>query len=145
VELYDLLGRDQGWIGHYPPLADAVLASPETVEDRSYIALPDCGIEFSLNEAGTIEQILIHAEGHDGFEACPLPLPHGLGFALSRDAVRALLGTPERSGEGGVLPVLGAQAPWDRFRCDRHLVRVGYDNEARTIRTIAFMPIAAAP
>jgi hypothetical protein len=142
MQVEDLIGQRTSAIAGFPPLAGVPTPEPEVIEDRAYLVYPAHGIEVALDEAGLIEQVMLHAEGHESHRGYRGPLPEGLSFMMSREEARHRLGTPERSGEAAVLPVLGASPPWDRFLRAGHLAHVRYaDETARAIALTTLMPI----
>jgi hypothetical protein len=101
-------------------------AEPETIEDRTYLSWPDHGLDIQLDKAGRIEILFLHAAGHEEYCRFPHPLPCGLRFELSRDEVRGIMGTPDKSGEPAIISVLGSYPAWDVFTARGTRVHVSY-------------------
>lgn len=125
VDFFGLLGTPITDVGAHPSLFGR-LSSPELIEDRTHVTAPDMGIGFVDHGDGVVSTIHLHCDSGGGMDAFSGELPLGLSSTMTRSELRALLGTPEASGDSITLPGLGAKPPWDRFFAPRGVIHVSY-------------------
>lgn len=104
-----------------------VIPEPELIGDESYIQLPNEGLSFVLPDGVRIVSIHFYAEGRDGYAGYKGGVLGGVSFAMSRTAVRELLGLPESFKDAYTVPILGKMPAWDLFSKDGYSIHVEYD------------------
>ncbi len=92
----DLLGLNYEQLGASEALRGAEIPERERIEDQSYVSIFPKGISFVLPNHMSVGAIQFHAAGHEGFLGYDQSLPFDLDFHMSREAVRQLLGNPNR-------------------------------------------------
>jgi len=121
------------------------LSSPELIEDRTHVTAPDLGIGFVDHGADVVSTIHLHCASGGGMDEFSGELPMGLSSTMTRSEVRALLGTPEASGDSVTLPGLGAKPPWDRFFVPRGVIHVSYRDDRPGLSLVTMMLPEAVP
>ena len=116
---------------------DSTMLSPEEIGDRRYVSALRQGVSLVLGECEEVVAVQLHAEGHEGFTQFQSELPRDLQFAMSRDEVRDLLGSPGRSGDKQVLPVLGVVPAWDSYVVEDCQLHIEYDHDEHSIRLVS--------
>ena len=115
------------------------------VDDESYPAgvgyvFSECGLQFNCDaDTENIHSLYFEKEEHDGFVLSEVP------FYMSREAVRARFGQPERSGDALSHPILGELGPWDRFKLNGFLLRIQYHCDLQRIEMVTLMRPDVAP
>jgi hypothetical protein len=100
------------------------------------------GMDVTCDRRGErVNTIFIYANGDrrfaDGVEDFP--------FDLSRGEVLSRLGSPEKSGERHVDPILGEYGPWDRFVRSGYVIHVQYHFSDDQVCMITLMRDDVAP
>ena len=126
-------------LGKTATKAASLLGQPCTVEppvvdpgEGRYIELPLSGMSLVVDEADRISHVQLHGPGRsEGYEAYRGTFWPGLDFQSGRNAVRAALGTPATSDDGG--PGLGLFGgylmPWDAFYTGEYRYHFEYSQE----------------
>ena len=115
------------------PLPD----DPSDPARRRYASIWSEGISLVI-ENEVVVAVQLFGEEREGFSPWRSTLEDGLKFTMDRPQVQAVLGSPERSWDPFILPILGAQPPADAFTLADHRVLVTYANDqAEGIRLIS--------
>lgn len=93
--------------------------------------------EARLGDDRSIQTIFLHPQ-----HGATLPFP--LHTSQFRSDVRAALGEPTRSGEGGMIPVLGTSRRWDRYDSEAASIHIEYLDDG-SISMLTLMTPTAVP
>lgn len=115
---------------------------PTIFEDRRYIANNAKGIELVLSDLDLV--VSIHLFGNNRISESEFYgiLPLNMNFSFSKDIVRSILGTPQRSGGGysqilyGVLPV------WDKYIMNKFSIHLEYSSDESSISMITIASLS---
>lgn len=101
-------------------------AIPPKRDGRSYLELPVAGMSFVLSDDDRVTTVHLYSERLDDYAQYVGPMPFGLGFTMGRDAVRLLLGMPERTMDATEDPLLGKMMARDIYTRGKYSVCVEY-------------------
>lgn len=101
-------------------------AIPPKQDGRSYLEMPATGVSFVLSDDDHVTTVHLYSENRHEYSQYISSMPFGLSFAMSRDAVRSLLGKPERAMDAADHPLLGKMMARDIFTHDEYSVSVEY-------------------
>jgi hypothetical protein len=97
------------------------------------------GIDVYTDEAGIIVSLLFFGNKLDERERYQGPLPHGLGFADSKQEVIARFGEPSRVGKEK-----STGAPWVRYDFPDYSLHLRFSSDGNAIEQIGLMSAALA-
>jgi hypothetical protein len=72
-------------------------------KENFYYLYEDKGISLRFDDMGNLSAIFLYSEGADGYRQYQGKLPKGLAFQDIRKDIEEKLGSPEKSGGGGVI------------------------------------------
>lgn len=136
AEFQDILGERYDAAVTRTMLSELPAEEPEQIGDRYYLSFNKKGLSLVLLLDMTVEAVQFHAEGHEEFSAYRGPLPFGIHFSTDRAEARARLGTPNRSAEARLVPVLGLQQPWDIFDFTAFVLHLLYASQVDGIQMV---------
>lgn len=110
---------------------------PPKRDGRSYLELPATGISFVLSDDDQVTTIHLYAGGLDGYAQYGGSVPFGLSFAMARDAVRLLLGKPERVVDPMTDPLLGKMMARDIYALGEYSVSIEYVPSMKEISLVS--------
>ncbi len=114
-------------------------AIPPKQDGRSYLELPTVGLSFVLSDDDQVMAVHMYSEGHHGYSQYSGLMPFGLGFTMGRDAVRTLLGMPEKTMVATEDPLLGKTMDRDIYTRGQYSVCVEY---VPTMTGLSFVTIS---
>jgi hypothetical protein len=133
-----LLGIRYADLSTVSVFAGTPVPTREVVVDQSYVSFPKLGISLVLSNNETVSAVQLHTDRHEGFIGFAHALPKGIEFRMNRSAVRAILGTPEKSGEEKEVLLLGKKPAWDSFKVDGIRLHVEYSQGGGGIQLLTF-------
>jgi len=95
------------------------------------------GVEVICDRFDRVQTVFVHRGQGESLVDFP--------FAMGRRQVLERLGTPEKSGRAGQIPVLGNFGAWDLFRLPRFSLHVQYRVDRDEIDMITLMVPDAVP
>jgi hypothetical protein len=114
-------------------------AIPPKRDGRSYLELPTAGLSFVLSNDDQVMAVHLYSEGRHGYSQYIGSMPFGLSFTMGRDAVRLLLGMPQRTMDATEAPLLGKMMARDIYTRGQYSVCVEY---APTMNELSLITIS---
>jgi len=136
----DVLGKRPAEFAHAFGLTRLKPPPPTAEGEPRYLEFPDRGVSIVLDESDVAICVQLWSEGRsDEYQGYGGPLPKGLTFGSSRDVVRATLGKPVKSENGGPGKGLfgGVLLPWDLFRSEGRDIHFEYSDSGVDIRLVS--------
>jgi hypothetical protein len=117
------------------PISD--LPAPVAADGSYYVSAPDSGAYFGLSPQKTVRAIVLHSEGADGFSAFQGAMASGFSFALGRDEVRALFGSPDKMAEAGGTGIFATPNALDTYFTGTTYTTFTYEPDLASTKTVS--------
>ena len=144
IELISLLGKEMG-DKELQQFIHKLSGKPEKyrfIADGSgeeTIIIRQAGLQIAFDRSRKVSVIFLFSGLTENYQECPLPLPWGLEFHISRESAKKLLGPPSLS--GGPVEDLSGKGVffWDRWDQTSYSVHLRYVEDLGSITQITLM------
>jgi hypothetical protein len=97
------------------------------------------GVLIRYYELRLVKTVYLYSGIKYGFCRFQGPLIAGITFQSYRDDVVRALGSPSRSANPGVVPILGPHGGWDRYDRKSYSIHFGYSTSTRMLELVTIM------
>jgi hypothetical protein len=113
--------------------------SDEGLPREYYLESKMHGILIRYYEPRLVKTVYLYSGTKGGFCRFQGPLIAGITFQSYRDDVVRALGSPSRSANPGVVPILGPHGGWDRYDRESYSIHFGYSASTRMLELVTIM------